>query len=132
MTDPISDMLNRIKSAQAVGHSTVDIPFSKIKFSLAEILEKEGFIKNVEKKGRGAKRELEVGLIYKDNKNTVPKINQLKRISKPGKREYVMAKKIRLVLGGRGISIISTSKGLMTSKEARKKGLGGELLCELW
>lgn len=132
MTDPISDMLNCIRNAQAVGHSSVDIPFSKIKLSLAEILVKEGFIKNVEKKGRGAKRRLEIELIYKDKKNTVPKIKQLKRVSKPGKREYVRVKDIRLVLGGRGISIISTSKGLMTGKEARKKGLGGEILCEIW
>lgn len=132
MTDPISDMLTHIRNAQAVGHSTVDIPFSKIKLALAEILVKEGFIKKVEKKGRGANRRLEIGLLYEDKKNTIPKINQLKRISKSGKREYVRAKDIRFVLGGRGISVISTSKGLMTGKEARKKRLGGEILCEIW
>lgn len=132
MTDPISDMLTRIRNAQAVGHSTVDIPFSKIKLSLAEILVKEGFLKNVEKKGRGATRRLEIGLLYEDKKNTVPKINQLKRISKPGKREYIRAKDIRLVLGGRGINIISTSRGLMTGQEAKKKGLGGEIIAEIW
>ena len=132
MTDPISDMLTHIRNAQAVGHSTVDISFSKMKFSLAEILKKEGFIKNVSKKGRGIKRKIEMELIYEDAKNTIPKINQLKRISKPGKREYVRAKDIRPVLGGRGISIISTSRGLITGKEAKKKGLGGEALCEIW
>lgn len=132
MTDPISDMLTRIRNAQAVGHSTVDIPFSKIKFSLAGILAKEGFIKNAEKKGRGIKREIEIELIYEDKKNAIPKIGELKRISKPGKREYIKAKDIRPVLGGRGISIVSTSKGLMAGKEARKKGLGGEILCEIW
>lgn len=132
MTDPISGMLTSIRNAQAVGHATIDIPFSKIKLSLAEILAKEGFIKNIEKKGRGTKRRIEIGLAYQDKKNAVPKISQLKRISKPGKREYVRAKNIRSVLRGRGINIISTSKGLMTGKEAKKKGLGGEVLCEIW
>lgn len=129
--DSISDMLTRIRNAQAVGHSTVDIPFSKIKFSLANILAKEKFIKSVSKKGRGIKRTIEIALIYEDKKNTIPKITQIKRISKPGKREYVRARDIRFVLGGRGINIISTSQGLMTGKEARKKGLGGEILCEV-
>ena len=132
MTDPISDMLTRIRNVQAVGRSTVDIPFSKIKFSLAEILVREGLVKSAEKKGRGAARRLEIELIYEDKKNTIPKISQLKRVSKPGKREYVRAKDIRLAFGGkRGIIIISTSKGLMTGREAKKKGLGGEILCEI-
>lgn len=132
MVDPISDILTRIRNAQAVEHSTVDVPFSKIKFSLAEILAKQGFIKSVVKKGRGIKRKIEIELKYKDEKNTISQISQLKRISKPGKREYTRTKGIRSVLGGRGISIISTSQGLMTGKEARKKGLGGEILCEIW
>lgn len=132
MVDPISDILTCIRNALAVGHSTADVPFSKIKFSLAEILAKQGFIKSVTKKGRGIKRKIEIELKYKDEKNTIPQISQLKRISKPGKREYTRAKDIRSVLGGRGISIISTSQGLMTGKEARKKGLGGEILCEIW
>jgi len=124
MVDPISDMLTRIRNAQAVGHSTVDIPFSKIKFSLAEILVKEGFAKKAEKKGRGVKRKIEIELLYQDAKNTVPRIEHFERISKPGKREYARVKDIYPVLGNRGASIISTSKGLMTGKEARKKGLG--------
>lgn len=132
VTDPIADMLTHIRNALAVGHSTVDIPFSKIKFSLAEILTKEGFIKNAEKKGRGVNRKIEIGLMYKDKKNSIPKVNQFRRISKPGKREYIRAKDIHPVLRGEGISIISTSKGLMTGKEAKKKGLGGEVLCEIW
>ena len=132
MVDPISDMLTRIRNAQAVGHSTIDFPFSKIKFSLAEILAEEGLIKKISKKGRGIKRKIEIELLYEDKKNTIPKINQLKRISKPGKREYIKAKDIRPVLAGRGINIISTSKGLMTGKEAKKKELGGEILCEIW
>jgi len=132
MVDPISDMLTRIRNAQAVGHSTIDFPFSKIKFSLAEILAKEGLIKKISKKGRGIKRKIEIELLYEDKKNTIPKINQLKRISKPGKREYIKAKDIHPVLSGRGINIISTPKGLMTGKEAKKKELGGEILCEIW
>lgn len=132
MVDAISDMLTRIRNAQAVGHSIVSTPFSNIKFSLAEILAKEGFVKSVSKKGKGLQKNIEIELIYEDKNNTVPKINQLKRISKPGQREYVRAKDIRAVLGGRGTSIFSTSKGLMAGKEARKKGLGGELLCEIW
>jgi small subunit ribosomal protein S8 len=132
MVDPISDMLTRIRNAQAVGHSTIDFPFSKIKFSLAEILAEEGLIKKISKKGRGIKRKIEIELLYEDKKNTIPKINQLKRISKPGKREYIKAKDIRPVLTGRGINIISTPKGLMTGKEAKKKELGGEILCEIW
>ena len=132
MVDPISDMLTRIRNAQAIGRPTVDIPFSKIKFSLAEILAKDGFAKKAEKKGRGIKKKIEIELLYEDKKNTIPKIGQLKRISKPGKREYIKAKDIRPILGGRGINIISTSKELMTGKEAKKKGLGGEVLCEIW
>ncbi len=132
MVDAISDMLTRIRNAQAVGHSTVSIPFSNIKFSLAEILAKEGFVKGVSKKGKGLQKNIEIELIYEDKNNTIPKINQLKRISKPGQREYVRAKDIRTVLGGRGTNIFSTSKGLMAGKEAKKKGLGGELLCEIW
>ena len=132
MVDPISDMLTQIRNAQAIGHTTVDLPFSKIKFSLAEILAKESLIKKISKKGRGIKRKLEIELLYEDKKNAIPKINQLKRISKPGKREYIKAKDIHPVLAGRGINIISTSKGLMTGKEAKKKELGGELLCEIW
>jgi len=132
MTDPISDMLTQIRNAQTVGRSTVDIPFSKLKFSLAEILKKEGFLKKVSKKGRGAKRKIEIELLYEDKKNKISKINQLKRVSKPGKREYIRSKDIYPVLSGKGISIISTSKGLMTGKEAKKKGLGGEVLCEIW
>lgn len=132
MIDPISDMLTRIRNTQAVGHATVDLPFSKIKLSLAEILKKEGFIKNVSKKGRGIKKIIEIELLYEDKKSAIPKITQIKRVSKPGKREYARVKDIRPVLGGRGISIISTSQGLMTGKEAKKKGLGGEILCEIW
>ncbi len=132
MTDPISDILTRIRNAQAVGHSTVEVSFSKIKFSLTKILAKEGFLNNVDKSGKGNKRLIIIELLYEDDKNNIPKIIHLKRISKPGKREYIKSKDIRPVLGGRGINVISTSEGLMTGAEAKKKGLGGEILCEVW
>lgn len=132
MIDPISDMLTRIRNAQAVGHNTVVLPFSKIKFALAEILSKAGFTKKVSKRGTGIKKIIEVELLYEDDKNLKPKINEIKRISKPGKREYIRSKDIRAVLSGRGIIVISTSKGLMSGEEAKKKGLGGEMLCEIW
>lgn len=132
MTDPISDMLTRIRNAQMVGHLDVEFPFSKIKFALAKILAKEGFLKKVDKTGKKNKRIITVELLYTDAKRTSPKITQIKRISKSGKREYVKSKDIYPVLGGRGINIISTSKGLMTGKEARNKKLGGEIICEIW
>jgi len=129
MTDPISDMLIRIKNAQAVFHKTVNIPFSKIKFTLAKILEKENFLDKVEKKGKGIKKYIKINLKYQ---NKQPVIKGLKRISKPGQRVYISKDKIRPVKQGYGISILSTSSGLMTDKEARKKGVGGEVICEVW
>lgn len=132
MTDPISDMLTRIRNAQAVGHTTVDIPFSKLKFSLAKIIEKYGFVSHVIRRGRKIGKKIEIVLKYKDEKNKISQIQGLKRISKPGKRVYIKTEEIRPILGGRGISIISTSKGLMIGKEAKKKKLGGEVVCEIW
>ena len=129
MTDPIADMLNRIKNAQAVSHLTVEVPFSNLKYEIAKILEREGFIEKVEKKGKKAKRIIEIILKYQDK---IPKITGLKRISKPGQRIYLPVKKIKKVREGYGITIISTSKGLMANKEARKHKLGGEVICEIW
>jgi small subunit ribosomal protein S8 len=129
MTDPISDMLNRIRNAQAVLKETVDIPFSDLKYGIAKILEKKGFITKVEKKGKKVRRTVEITLKYNAKQ---PAISGLKRISKPGQRIYKNAKEIKPVKGGYGVAVISTSKGLMTDKEARKKKLGGEILCEIW
>jgi len=129
MTDPISDMLNRIRNAQAMLKERVDIPFSNLKYEIAKILEREGFIEKVEKKGKKAKRIIEIILKYQDK---IPKITGLKRISKPGQRIYLPVKKIKKVREGYGITIISTSKGLMANKEARKHKLGGEVICEIW
>jgi len=125
MTDPIADMLNRIINAQAVSKESVSFPFSKIKFEMVSLLQREGFVQNVEKKGRKEKR-----IIKNRPKNNA--IAGVKRVSKPGQRIYVQSKEIKFVRGGQGLAIISTSKGLMTEKEARKNRLGGELICQIW
>jgi len=127
--DPIADMLNKIKNAQAVFQPTVDIPFSQIKFEICKILAKEKFIESLEKKGRKNKRTIRITLKYNEK---VPAISGLKRVSKPGQRIYLPSKDIKRVSGGYGISIVSTSKGLMINKEARKNKLGGEVICEIW
>lgn len=137
MVDPISDMLNRIRNAQAVLRQTVFIPFSNLKYEIAKILEKEGFIEDVEKRGRKEKKVVEITLKKKETseesgEEIKPAISGLKRISKPGQRIYTGAKKIRRVRGGYGIAIISTPKGIMADREARRKKLGGEIICEIW
>lgn len=129
MTDPITDMLNRIRNAQAVLKPTVSMPFSNLKYEITKILEKKGFIEGAKKKGRKARKFIEIILKYEDK---TPAISGLKRISKTGQRIYLSAKKIKSVKSGYGIAIISTSKGLMADKEARKQKLGGEVLCEIW
>lgn len=129
MTDPITDMLNRIRNAQAVLHPTVEIPFSNLKYEITKILGRKGFIEKAEKKGKKVKKIIEITLKY-DDKN--PAILGIRRISRPGQRIYLSAKKIKPVRGDYGMAIISTSKGLMTNKEARRQNLGGEILCEIW
>lgn len=127
--DPIADMLTRIRNASKVKKSEVIFPFSKIKFAITKILEKEGFVGKVERLGNDYD-EIKVNLKYKKNKQ--PVISCLKRVSKSGCRVYVSKDKLPKVLGDFGIAIISTSQGLMTNKEARKKGLGGEVICEIY
>lgn len=127
--DPITDMLNRIRNAQAVGFSEVEIPFSNLKYEIAKILVKDGFIEKVEKKGKKIKKTIKITLKYQEG---LPAISGLKRISKLGQRIYLDYRKIRRVKEGYGIAIISTSKGLMNNKEARKQKLGGEVICEVW
>ncbi len=129
MTDPISDIIIRILNAQAVLHPTVSVPFSNFKYEIAKILEKEGFFNRIEEKGKKVKRIIEITLKY-DNK--IPVISGLRRVSKPGQRIYAEAKEIKKVKGGYGVAIVSTSKGLMTNKEAKKKKLGGEIILEVW
>lgn len=135
MVDPISDMLTQIRNAQAVEKETVTLSYSKLKANLAKILKKEGYIKEAAeakaKIGKGALRQrfIEISLKYTDGK---PAIKELKRVSKPGQRIYVSYHRLPRVLGGLGIAIISTSQGLTTDREARKKKLGGEVICEVW
>jgi len=129
MTDPITDMLNRIVNAQAVLHPTVEVPFSNFKYEIVKILEKNSFIKKAEKKGRKISKTIVITLKYEDKK---PIINGFKRVSKPGQRIYSSWKEINRVKSGFGISIVSTSKGLMSDSEVRKNKLGGEILFEIW
>ena len=129
MTDPITDMLNRIKSAQAVGKTDVLVPLSKIKNEIAKILSKEDFVGEVKKIAKGKTSVLRIALKYNDKE---PAIDGTKRDSKPGQRIYQPVHEIKKVKGGYGIAIISTSKGLMTNKEAKKAKLGGEVLLEIW
>ena len=129
MTDPIADMINRIRNAQAVEKETVEIPFSQMKYAIAKILERKNLVKSVEFKGKKTKKVIEISLRYKDKR---PVISGVKRISKPGQRAYASAQNMKKVRGGIGIAIISTSKGLMTDSEAKKENVGGEVLCEIW
>ena len=129
MTDPITDMLNQIKNAEAVGKTEVLVPLSKIKNEIAEILSKEGFLGEVKKTTKGKLKILKIALKYD---NEVPAIAGFKRVSKPGQRIYNSVHEIKKVHGGYGISIISTSKGLMTNKDARYKKMGGEIICQVW
>lgn len=127
--DPISDMLNRIKNGQAAGKSAVEISFSNLKYEISQILLKNGFLGKVEKKGKKNKRTFEVTLRYNEE---MPVIGGVKRISKPGQRIYFDYRKIRKVKDGYGMAVISTSKGLLTDKQAKKEKVGGEILFEIW
>lgn len=129
MTDPITDMLNQIRNAQAVGKTEVLIPSSKLKSEIANILVKEGLLTDVKKGMKGKIKALKITLKYNDG---VPAIAGLKRVSKPGQRIYQGTSEIRKVHGGYGVSIVSTSKGLMTNNEAKKQKLGGEIICQIW
>ena len=131
MTDPIADMLTRIRNANTAKHDTVDIPTSKIKIAIAEILLKEGYIKNFELVDNGNFKDIRVTLKYGKDKNEKI-ITGLKRISKPGLRVYANKEELPRVLGGLGIAIISTNQGVITDKEARKLNVGGEVLAFVW
>lgn len=130
MTDPISDMLTRIRNAKMRKHEVVDIPLSKLKVELARILKEEGFIRNYRVVGESVKKNLRVYLKYVDNNE--PVISDLQRVSKPGRRVYVRKDQIPSVKGGIGVAILSTSKGLMTDQKSREAKVGGEVLCYIW
>ena len=129
MTDPIADMLTRIRNAYAVGLKNVDVPYSKMKENIASVLKKEGYINSYEKKGESPKFNLAVKLAYKGSD---PVVSKIERVSKPGRRVYIKAKYIKPVLGGYGTAVVSTSQGVVTDKEAKAKGLGGEVICRVW
>lgn len=130
MSDPIADMLTRIRNANVVRHETVEMPASKIKKQIAEILKREGFIRDAEFIEDNKQGIIRIFLKYGPNQERV--ITGLKRISKPGLRVYTQSTEIPRVLGGLGIAIISTSKGIMTDKEARQVKSGGEVVCYVW
>lgn len=129
MTDPIADMLTRIRNATTAKDKTVEVPFSKIKQELAKILKEEGYILDQEFVDDGKQGTIRIHLKYVGKTNA---ISGLKRISKPGLRVYAQKHEIPKVLGGLGIAVLSTSKGIMTDRKARMEGVGGEVLCYLW
>jgi small subunit ribosomal protein S8 len=131
VNDTIADMLTRIRNANLARHPTTEVPSTKMTRSIAKVLKDEGFITEYEETGEGTKKNLVLSLKYK-GKGRRPIINSLKRVSKPGLRVYSNRKDLPRVLGGIGIAIISTSSGIMTDREARRQGLGGEVLCYVW
>jgi len=130
MTDPVADMLTRIRNALQAAHEIVNIPSSTLKINLANVLKSEGYIKNLRIISDGQHRYIRVFLKF--DKNGVPIIEGLKRISKPSCRVYAGYNEIPEVLNGYGVNIVSTSKGIMTDREARKQKVGGEILCAVW
>ncbi|MBL7203863.1 MAG: 30S ribosomal protein S8 [Desulfobacteraceae bacterium] len=130
MTDPIADMLTRIRNAQRASHELVNIPSSKLKINVAKVLKSEGYVKNFRIISDGQHRFIRIFLKY--DKEGVAIIEGIKRVSKPGCRVYAGSDEVPKVLNGYGINILSTSKGLMTDNEARKMGVGGEILCAVW
>ena len=131
MTDPIADMLTRIRNAQAVQQTSVLIPLSKVKLEIGKILQREGYVKQSRELNKKEEEKL-IKIQLKYDENEQPVIKNLKRISKPGCRVYCQKGDLPRVLQGMGIVIVSTSQGLMTGQEARRAGLGGEVLCEIY
>lgn len=128
-TDPIADFLTRIRNAQAAHHDMITVPASRLKFALAKILEREGYVAQAKEQGQGTNKIIELTLKYLGK---APYIRSLIRVSTPGRRIYRGSTELPRVLSDQGIAIISTSAGLMTNKEARKRKLGGEVLCEIY
>ncbi|EKE16136.1 MAG: 30S ribosomal protein S8 [uncultured bacterium] len=134
MLDTISDMLTRIRNAQIAGHKEVAVPFSKLKLAIAKILEEKDFIGSAQEDGKETSQKVVIQLKYEkiSNNKKVPAIKGIKRVSKEGQRIYVRKNEIKSIKNGYGISVVSTSKGVMTGEDARKRGLGGEVICEVW
>ena len=130
INDPIADMLTRIRNAQVARHDSVTLPASNMKKAIAKILLDEGYVKSVENLNEGIQGSIKITLKYQDKKQ--PVIVGLRRISKPGLRVYATCEELPKVLGGLGIAIVSTSRGVMTDRAARKENIGGEVLCYVW
>lgn len=130
MTDPISDMLTRIRNSQMNRNESAFIPYSELKLRIAQILLNEKWIKEIKKVRRKEHKFIQVFIRY--NADKTPYISGLKRISKPGQRKYIAYKQIRKIRGGFGLILLSTPKGIMTGQQARKQKLGGEVICEIW
>ena len=130
MTDPIADLLTRIRNGTRARHQSVEIPWSRVKENIAKVLEAEGFVGEVTSSGDGKDRRVRVALRYDRHRTSV--ITGLERVSRPSLRVYVGVNDIALVRHGLGISILSTSKGIMVDREARNQGVGGEVLCNVW
>jgi small subunit ribosomal protein S8 len=130
ITDPVADMLTRIRNALVARHDFTDMPASKLKLSLAQTLKREGFVRDYELLEEGVRRSLRVHLAYTDKRE--PVITGLRRVSKPGLRVYVQKREVPRVFGGLGVAIVSTPQGLLTGQEARRRGLGGEVVCYVW
>jgi len=129
VNDPIGDLLAQIKNASMAGLSSIELPNSRVKFAVAKILSQEGYIGTVETVGQKPKLMLRIGIKYQSD---APVITGVKRVSKPGLRLYVNRNTIPTVVGGMGIAVVSTPQGIMTGKDAKKKGIGGEILCTIW
>jgi len=130
LTDPIADMLTRIRNAAAIANPDVDVPASKFKKAVADVLVKEGYIKSVDSVDIEGKPYLRLGLKYGPRRKSI--INKITRVSRPGRRYYVKSDSIPVVRGGLGIALISTSKGILVDREARRLNIGGEVICEVW
>jgi small subunit ribosomal protein S8 len=129
-SDPIADMLTRVRNAVTARHQKVDVPASKLKMEMARILKEEGFILNYKMAEDGAQKTIRLYLKY--TAQNQPAISRIERVSRPGCRVYVGSKDIPRVLGGLGVNILTTPRGLMTGRDARKENVGGELLCQIW
>ena len=131
MTDPIADMLTRIRNAKTARHSRVRVPASKIKLAIADVLAHEGFIKSYDMRpSPGPQPEIDIELLYKESGE--PVLAGLQRVSRPGLRVYVQRREIPRVFGGLGVAIMSTPRGVMTGRDARQQNVGGEVLCYVW
>ena len=130
MNDPISDLIIRIKNTSMAGKDSASIPHSKLKLAVAEILKREGYIKSVSSKGKDTHKTIEIGILY--DENHTPKVKGVSRVSKLSKRVYMGVKDIRPVKYGYGLLLLSTPKGILTDKEARKENVGGEALFKIW